>query len=353
MIIGGKMSKKILILGNSGYVGSVLIPALSRYGGFEIHGQDAMWFGSINSSSDVPEKYLVSQRFGDIRDITIHDLSNYNAIVILSAVSNDPMGNTFDSVTNDINYNATLRVAKLAKDAGVERVVFASSCSVYGLSDDQPRKESDQLNPLTAYAKSKIQVEEGLNDLSSKDFSAICLRFATAGGISPRLRLDLVLNDFVASAVLRGFIEILSDGSPWRPIIHTEDMARAIIWAINEKKEMTGNFLSVNVGSEDWTFSIKELADIVSNVLGNIEVKIDPDGLPDPRSYKVDFSLFKKLAKNFQPIKSINSAITELDEQIKGLKIQQDFRSSNFIRLNHLRYLMEHDLMNDNLRWIH
>ena len=343
---------KILVIGNGGYVGSVLVSVLQQKDSYDVHGQDVLWFGAINSSTVLPEAFLTSHTYKDLRDIVVSDLESFETVIILSAVSNDPMGNKFENVTIEINKDATLKVASLAQTAGVKRLVFASSCSVYGLSDDKPRKEGDLLNPLTTYAKSKILVEEGLKALASKDFTITCLRFATAAGASPRLRLDLVLNDFVASAVLKNYIEILSDGTPWRPIIHTEDMARSFVWAIERKpRSEQQNFLTVNIGSDDWTFTMKSLAEEVSNALGGTKVIINPEGKPDPRSYKVNFSLFKELAPDYQPVKSIKDAVRELAEQIKYFKVNEDFRSSYWIRLNHLNSLIDKGLLDKKLRW--
>ena len=186
----------------------------------------------------------------------------------------------------------------VAGDLGVGRFVFASSCSIYGAAGDAPRAEDDPLNPLTAYARSKVEAERGLRPLAGRDFTVTALRFATACGASPRLRLDLVLNDFVASAVLSGRIEVLSDGSPWRPLVHVDDMARAIEWGLSRGRDP---FVAVNVGSADWTWQIGALARDVADVLGEVEVSINTAAQPDNRSYKVDFSLFRKLAPDHQP----------------------------------------------------
>ena len=289
----------------------------------------------------------------DLRDISAIDLEGFDSVIILSAVSNDPMGQQFEDVTFEINRNATVRVASFAKDAGVKNFVFASSCSVYGIADDSPRKEGDELNPLTAYAKSKADVELGIMSLADENFFVTCLRFATAGGASPRLRLDLVLNDFVASAVLNNVIEILSDGTPWRPIIHTEDMARAFVWAINRSpRAEEENFLTVNVGSAEWTFTMDSLANKVSKVLGGVEVLINPEGKPDPRSYRVDFSLFKELAPLHQPTKLFDDAILELRDLILANNIPKNFRSSKWIRFNHLNALIKEQQLNKSLRWL-
>jgi len=344
--------KKILVIGSDGYVGSVLTPTL-KHGNYDVFTQDVLWFEGMGSTPTYlglkPNKHIKK----DLRDISTRDLEGFESVIILSAVSNDPMGKQFEDVTFEINRNATVRVASFAKDAGVKNLVFASSCSVYGIADDSPRKEGDELNPLTAYAKSKADVELGIMSLADDNFFVTCLRFATAGGASPRLRLDLVLNDFVASAVLNNVIEILSDGSPWRPIIHTEDMARSFMWAINRcPRSKEENFLTVNVGSSEWTFTMKSLADKVSNVLGGVEVFINPEGKPDPRSYRVDFSLYEELAPLHQPSKLFDNAVLELRDLILANNIPKNFRSSKWIRFNHLNALIDDQQLNKSLRWM-
>ena len=345
-------TQKVLVIGSEGYVGSVLIPSL-KHGNYDVFTQDVLWFGAMSSSTSNlhagPNEHINK----DLRDISAIDLEGFDSVIILSAVSNDPMGQQFEDVTFEINRNATVRVASFAKDAGVKNFVFASSCSVYGIADDSPRKEGDELNPLTAYAKSKADVELGIMSLADENFFVTCLRFATAGGASPRLRLDLVLNDFVASAVLNNIIEILSDGTPWRPIIHTEDMARAFVWAINRSpRTEEENFLTVNVGSAEWTFTMDSLANKVSKVLGGVEVLINREGKPDPRSYRVDFSLFKELAPLHQPTKLFDDAILELRDLILANNIPKNFRSSKWIRFNHLNALIEEQQLNKSLRWL-
>jgi len=344
--------KKVLVIGSEGYVGSVLIPALQN-SNYDVHTQDVLWFGAMNASIPTPGTRSNEHINKDLRDITTSDLRGFNSVIILSAVSNDPMGKQFEDVTFEINRNATVRVASFAKEAGVKNLVFASSCSVYGIADDCARKEGDELNPLTAYAQSKADVELGILSLADNNFIVTCLRFATAGGASPRLRLDLVLNDFVASAVLNNFIEILSDGSPWRPIIHTEDMARSFIWAIGrDPRSAEENFITVNVGSTEWTFTMESLANKVSEALGGVDVIINPEGKPDPRSYRVDFSLYRELAPLHQPIKLFDDAVLELKDLITANNIPKDFRSSQWIRFNHLNSLIENELLDESLRWV-
>ncbi len=223
----------ILITGNMGYVGPEVVKYLrARHPDATLHGYDNAYFAHCLTGPIVlPERHLDEQFYGDVRDASL-DLSRYDAVVQLAAISNDPMGNRFQAVTMDINQNTTVSLARAAAAAGVKNFVFASSCSVYGIADGAARKETDPLNPVTAYAKSKIGAERELAEIDT-GMVVTCLRFATACGMSDRLRLDLVLNDFVACALGQGQITVLSDGSPWRPLIDVADMARAIDWAID------------------------------------------------------------------------------------------------------------------------
>ncbi|RME73385.1 MAG: NAD-dependent epimerase/dehydratase family protein, partial [Verrucomicrobia bacterium] len=261
------------------------------------------------------------------------------------------MGKAYEAVTEAVNARAAAENARLAKAAGVKHFVFASSCSVYGAAGDQPRTEESELNPLTAYARSKIAAEKALEPLAGPDFTVTCLRFATACGFSPRLRLDLVLNDFVASALATGKIEILSDGTPWRPLIEVRDMARAIHWA-GTRDNSAGDFLVVNAGSNQWNYRVVELAEAVKAQLGDVEVSINKNASPDKRSYRVDFSKFARLAPDFQPQIDLAAAVREL---VKGLSAvhfaDANFRDSWLIRLKVLNRLRETGRLDDDLRW--
>ena len=220
---------KILITGNMGYVGPILVRRLrDSYPDADLIGLDMGYFGNCLSSTGIlPECRVNRQHFADVRNFPAALLSGVDAVVYLAALSNDPLGHAFEEATLDINYRSCVRAAKMAKEAGVKSFVFASSCSVYGSAEDGARTEASPVNPLTAYAKSKVWTERDLAPLADGRFKVTCLRFATACGMSDRLRLDLVLNDFVAGAVASKKISILSDGTPWRPLIHVKDMARA------------------------------------------------------------------------------------------------------------------------------
>jgi nucleoside-diphosphate-sugar epimerase len=240
-------------------------------------------------------------------------------------------------------------VAQKAKKAGAKAFVFASSCSVYGFAENGARAESSSLNPLTAYARSKVATENDLKGLAGNGFNVTCLRFATACGMSPRLRLDLVLNDFVASAIAVKKINILSDGSPWRPLINTHDMARAIDWAIGREGDP---YQIVNAGSDQWNYQVKDLALAVQREIPGVDVSINKDAAPDKRSYKVDFSLFRKLAPNHQPAHDLTATIRELKSGLEAIGFADaNFRESRLIRLKMLNNIKTSGYIGDDLYW--
>jgi nucleoside-diphosphate-sugar epimerase len=240
----------------------------------------------------------------------------------------------------------------MAKEARVKSFVYASSCSVYGYAEDGSRTEESAVNPLTAYAKSKVWTERDLARLADGNFKVTCLRFATACGMSDRLRLDLVLNDFVAGAVASKKISILSDGTPWRPLIHVKDMARAIDWATQRDPAQTGPFLIVNVGSDQWNYQVKDLAEAVAQVVPGVEVSINRNAQPDRRSYRVSFEKFKALAPGYMPQVDLLTAIREVRDGLTAIGFSdENFRQSKFIRLNILMQLRERGLLTPDLRW--
>lgn len=345
---------KILINGNLGYIGPVVIRHFRRaFPGAQIIGFDSGFFaGCLIDPRTFPEAVLDAQYFGDVRRLPDEVLRGVDAVVQLAAISNDPMGNAFEKVTEDVNAGAAAENAHRARAAGVKAFVYASSCSVYGAGGDDAKTESSALNPLTAYARSKIAAERALATLAGPDFKITCLRFSTACGFSPRIRLDLVLNDFVASALTVGKIVILSDGTPWRPLIHVRDMARAMEWAIVRALEAGGPHLVLNVGSNGWNYRIRELAEAVRSSLGDIEVSINPNAAPDKRSYRVDFGLFSKLAPQHQPQVSLTDAVADLAAGLRAAGFADpEFRKSNYIRLKVLNDLRSGGQLTDELYW--
>lgn len=343
---------KIVILGNMGYVGPLVVEHLRMvYPTATLVGYDAGFFASSLTRVDfLPERLLDLQYFGDVRNVPDAVLENADIIVNLAAISNDPMGNRYEEITMEINHTACIRVAKRAKALGVKSFVFASSCSIYGTTHGEA-KENSNVNPLTAYARSKVYSERDLRMLSDENFVVTCLRFATACGMSPRLRLDLVLNDFVASAQASGEINILSDGTPWRPLINVKDMALAIDWAIG-REPMLGDFLALNVGHEDWNYQVKQLAEAVAYAIPGVKVSTNAEAPVDKRSYRVNFDLFKILAPKHQPRYSLINTIKELNEGLEAMNFKDmRFRESEWIRLNLLTNLQKKGLLNDELRW--
>ena len=346
---------KILVTGNMGYVGPGVVQRLRHsYPTASIFGLDLGFFGQCLTTSGglFPECRVDVQYFADVRNISPLLLEGVDAIVHLAAISNDPMGNCFEEATLEINYLASVEIARKAKHAGVGTFVFASSCSVYGTADEGPRNELSAVNPLTAYAKSKVLTERELGSLADSSFKVTCLRFGTACGMSDRLRLDLVLNDFVASGVAAKRIVILSDGTPWRPLINVKDMARAIDWAISRHPSLGVPFLVMNTGSDHWNFQVKDLAAAVTRVIPDVEVSINTGAQPDKRSYRVDFSLFRSLAPDHQPKAELASTILELKEGLDAIGFHDtNFRESAFMRLNVLKQLRSRGLLNDHLAW--
>jgi nucleoside-diphosphate-sugar epimerase len=345
---------KILITGNMGYIGPCVVERLRQsYPQATLIGLDTGYFAHCLTNADIlPECRADIQYFSDVRRLPKEAICEVDAIIHLAAISNDPMGNTFEEVTFDINHRASVELAKEAKKAAVKAFIIASSCSMYGLADDNPRTETSPLNPLTAYAKSKAYTELELEKLADRHFSVTSLRFATACGMSERLRLDLVVNDFVACAITSKNVTILSDGTPWRPLIHVKDMARAFDWAIQRDTADGGEFLAVNVGSNAWNYQVKELAEAVAKVIPDVTVSINKNAQPDKRSYRVDFGLFEKLAPSHQPQVGLLTAIRELKDGLEAMGFKDaNFRSSKYMRLKVLTMLRERGLLDQNLEW--
>ncbi len=345
---------RILITGNMGYVGPVVVRHLrARFPQAELVGYDAGFFGHcLTTRGALPETLLDRQHFGDVRDLPGEMLHGMDAVVHLAAISNDPMGKAFEQATDDINRGASVRLAALASEQGVRNFVFASSCSVYGFAGGAARTEADPVNPLTAYARSKIETEQALNGMANGPMVVTSLRFATACGMSDRLRLDLVLNDFAACAVTSGEITVLSDGTPWRPLIDVADMARAIEWAIGRGAEQGGRVLTVNAGSDRWNVQVGQLAQAVALHFPGTRVSINRDAPPDRRSYEVDFGLFRSLAPEHQPRVELADSIGRLKAGLGDMGLTDaNFRETGLMRLKVLSGLMEGGALAPDLRW--
>jgi nucleoside-diphosphate-sugar epimerase len=345
---------KILITGNMGYVGPAVVERLraSRPGAI-LAGLDIGYYGPcLAGGTALPERKLDLQYFADVRRLPEDVLGGVDAVVHLAAISNDPIGNRFEDVTMAINHRASLDLARKARAAGARAFVFASSCAMYGLADDKPRTESSPLNPLTAYARSKVYTERDLAPLAAEGFAVTALRFSTACGWSDRLRLDLVLNDFVAGAVASGEISILSDGTPWRPLIDVEDMGRAIDWALSRPVSGETAFLAVNVGRSEANYRVRELAEAVAAEIPGTRVSVNKDAPPDKRSYRVNFDLYRDLAPEHQPAVGLAESVRRLKAGLEAMGFaDREFRGSRFMRLNVLAELRTKGLLDDQLRW--
>jgi nucleoside-diphosphate-sugar epimerase len=345
--------KKIVVTGNMGYVGPRVVRHLRRtFRSSHLAGYDAGYFAPCLLDRDMlPEALLDRQYFGDMRSAPPAAVTAADAIVHLAGISNDPIGNQFEKATFDINTDATFELARQAKASGAKSFVFASSCSVYGCADDgAPRNEQSEVGPLTAYAKSKVAAEERLKLLADDSFTVTCLRFATACGFSSRLRLDLVLNDFTARAYKERTIQILSDGTPWRPLIQVDDMARAVEWAIT--RNVGPAFLAINIGSDEWTWQVRDLADAVAKRFPGTTVRVNPNAAPDKRSYRVDFSLFRKLAPVHQPRMTLAATIEGMADGLEQAGYRDEHQSWRYSRLKFLTHLMDRGYLGRDLRWI-
>jgi nucleoside-diphosphate-sugar epimerase len=340
----------VLITGHGGYVGSAVIDELAALG-HRLIGIDSGWFWGVrNPLGPPPETKLAHARFLDVRDLDVGDFHGVDAVVHLAAVSNDPIGSAYDEATQEINISATRRTAELAKRAGVTRFVFASSTSVYGAAGQDWVDETTSPNPQTAYAVSKVRSEQDLADIASSNFRIACLRFATAHGFSSRLRTDLVVNDFVLAGLTSREVLVLSDGTPWRPLVHVRDMARAVAWGIERNGE-GDDFVVTNVGMESENFTVAQIADSVASTLG-VPVRYNPGSAVDSRSYRVRFDRWLKLAPTHQPSWGLQRSVPDLYERLKG---ESDYlhicAQGNAKRLARLKALQESGDLNASLRW--
>jgi len=332
---------KILITGYTGYIGPVM-SAVLKNAGHEIQGLDTGYFAA-SSATGFSRK--------DVRDLTPSDLAGADAVVHLAALSNDPMGELQPEWTHQINCEGSLHLARVARDAGVSRFLFASSCSIYGASENEFATETSPLQPLSAYAISKVQTEEGLDKLAGPTFSPVFLRNATAYGVSSRLRLDLVLNNLVAWAFTTGKVQIMSDGSPWRPIVHIEDIARAFAAVLDAPREAIHN-QAFNVGATEENYQVRDLGGIVAETVAGSVVSYSGKSSPDLRNYRVDFSKIRRALPGFRTEWTARRGAAELLEACRERNLKEaDLQSRDYIRLKQLRYLLETGALDETLRW--
>lgn len=343
------MGKKILLTGNNGYIGPVMTRILKEHG-HTVIGLDTGYFKGCElfEPDAVPDKQIIK----DIREVGPEDLEGIQVVIHLSALSNDPLGELNPSLTEDINTLASEKLAKLAKENGVEKYIFASSCSVYGIApDDKPVTETSPVNPITAYAKAKLEVESRLSKLAAPSFHPVFLRNATVYGLSPRVRLDLVVNNLTAWAVFTGKVAIMSDGMPWRPIVHITDFCRAFAAAADEKAERVHNQI-INVGRNIENYRVKEIADKVQRIVPGCKVEILNQTGNDERSYKVDFTKVTTVLPSFKPAFDVDMGIRELYEAYKKYAMTgSDFKGIKYIRVKWIRQLLESGRLDGNLRW--
>jgi nucleoside-diphosphate-sugar epimerase len=314
--------------------------------GHDIVGLDSDLYRRCTYGSSLPDGPCIRK---DIRDVEVRDLQGFDAVVHLAALSNDPLGDLNADLTMDINHRASVRLAEFAKLAGVARFVFSSSCSIYGAAGEAMLTEEAELNPVTAYAASKVLVERDVREMADESFSPTFLRNATAYGVSPRIRFDLVLNNLVAWAYTTGLVFLKSDGSPWRPIVHIEDISRAFLAVIEAPREKVHNE-AYNVGRNEENYRIRDLAAIVHEVVPRCRIEFAADAGPDKRNYRVDFS---KFAAAF-PVASwtARTGIQELYDSYKrnGFS-REDFEGPRYKRIDHVTRLLGEGNLAPDLRW--
>ncbi len=338
---------KVLVTGHRGYIGSVLVPMLLARD-HEVHGLDTDLFRACTFDGELA---TIPEVIADVRDVEAEHVKGFDAIIHLAGLSNDPLGDYNPSLTEDINHQGSVRIARLAKEAGVQRFLFASSCSNYGGGGQDFLDENARFNPVTPYGVSKVEVEHDVAPMASDDFSPTFLRASTAYGMSPRIRFDLVVNNLTAWAFCTGEVHLKSDGSPWRPLVHVEDIARAYIAIMEADRELVHN-MAFNVGTTSENYIIREVAEIVHDVVPNCEIGFAEGAEPDLRCYRVDCNLLSRTVHGFKPQWTVRRGVEQLLEayQRVGLTLD-DFEGPRFKRIGHVKQMLDNGRLDNTLRW--
>ncbi len=338
---------RVLVTGHRGFIGAVMVPLL-RGAGHEVVGMDTDYFRDCDFSAPAADVPSLDR---DIRDARASDLEGVGAVVHLAALSNDPLGDFDPELTYDVNHRATIRLASLARAAGASRFLFSSSCSNYGASGEGLLDEQAAFNPVTPYGVSKVRAEQELASLATDSFSPVLLRSATAYGVSPRLRCDIVLNNLTAHAVATGKVLIKSDGSPWRPIVHVEDICRAFVAALEAPREAVHG-QAFNVGRSEENYRVRELAEIVRDTVPGCEIEFAGGASPDARNYRVDSAKIARVLPGFQPRWTARTGARQLYEAFRAARITlEDIEGFRYRRIGQIKRLLSSERIDANLRW--
>jgi len=338
---------RVLITGHNGYIGSILAPLVLQ-AGHDVVGLDTFLFEGGTFGDYGPRIDALRM---DLRDVQVSDLRGFDAVMHLAALSNDPVGDLNPECTYDINHRGSVRLAELAKRAGVRRLIFASSCSLYGVAGDEMLNEHADLNPITAYGVTKVLFEKDVAKLADETFSPTFLRNATAYGVSPRLRADVVVNNLVGIAVTTGEVLIQSDGTPWRPLVHIEDIARAFIAVLQAPRELVHNE-AFNVGRSEENYRVRDLGALVEEVVPGSKVRYAEGGGPDPRCYRVDCGKIMRVLPEYRPQWTVRRGMEQLRDafQQNGLT-REELLGDRYFRIKRLRALQAEGLIDESLRW--